>query len=161
MMKARVAAILVVLAFLSLIVIAYNFRFHNIPYLVYLNAHKLSEWEIPPPAYTDLTQSDFSGTPYEYVQACDIVREPIKISKATRAYDWFQQYFNYSQGHDTIKYYGDYYYIQIAYFPEVERTLGEHVLLWTINIGAVVAWAIFAYTFYLTCKRTSPKNRGM
>ncbi|MEM3458357.1 MAG: hypothetical protein QXN36_05840 [Candidatus Bathyarchaeia archaeon] len=159
MMNVRVAAILIVLAFLSLIVVAYNFQFHNIPYSVYLNTHKLSEWEIPPPTYTDLTQSDFSGSPYEYTIASDAVRDFIELPKLSSARYWFEEYFNYSKGHDIIKYYSDYYYIQIAYFPEVERTLGEHVLLWVINVGTVVAWAIFAYTLYLTYKQTTPPRK--
>lgn len=138
---------LLLLVFLTLAVIAYNFQFHNIPSSMFLNAYKLPEWEIPVD-YVDVTKDDgFRTWVIDYVIACNITRTSMKVGEYDLPYLWLKNASNSSKNYDmTIKYFDDFYFLQVRYYPDFQRTLVEHSVLWAINITTIVAWISFTLT---------------
>ena len=152
---------LILLLFLTLVVAAYNYQFHNIPCSMYLNAYKLSPSEeesghvqfylkLPslgiPHEYRDVTHDGgFRCCVIDYVKASDTVRDLIKIPKLSTAEWWLGNASNSSKGYDmTIQFFDDSYFLQVRYYPDFLRTHLEHEILWAINIVTVVAWLLFA-----------------
>ncbi len=135
---------LMLLASLTLTVVAYNYQFHYIPSSMFLNAYKLSEWEIPND-YVDVTEdNDFRVRVMDYVIACDTIRTGMKIEKYDSAYSWLKNVSNPSKSYDiTIKFFDDFYFLQVRYYPDFRRTQLEHGILWAINIVTLIAW-VFA-----------------
>jgi len=154
-MKPRISNLMLLLL-LALVVVAYNYQFHNVPNSVYLNAYKLSQEKLVesrltlpstgiPHLYKDLTEDgDFRVQALDYVEASDTVRDVIKIPQHSSAEWWLRNASNSSQGYDmTLKFFSDSYFIQVRYYPDLTRAPLEHELLWTINIAAMIAWALF------------------
>ena len=138
---------LLLLVFLTLTVIAYNFQFHNISSSMFLNAYKLPEWEIPV-GYVDVTKDDgFRTWVIDYVIACDITRTGMKIEEYDLPYLWLKNASSSSKNYDmAIKYFDDFYFLQVRYYPDFQRTSVEHGILWTINIITIVTWLYFILT---------------
>lgn len=152
---------LMLLVFLTLTVVTYNYQFHNIPYSMYLNAYKLPKSgftltlpKILPAEYMDVTNdTGFRVRVLEHVIACDIIRTGMKIKEYDIPYLWLKNAYNSSQGYDmTIKFYDDFYYLQVRYYPDFHRTGLEYGALWTINIVTVIAWFSFVVTRFLQRK---------
>lgn len=137
-------SMIVVLVVLTLTVAAYNYQFHNIPSSMFLNAYKLSEWEVPSD-YVDVTEdSGFRTWVIDYVIAGDTIRTGIKIEEHDLPYFWLKNASNSSKSYDmTIKFFDDFYFLQVRYYPDFQRTQLEHGILWTINIVTLIAW-VFA-----------------
>jgi hypothetical protein len=133
--------IIAVLVLLVLTVFAFNYQFHNIPRSMSLNARKLGEWEVPND-YLDVTEDgDFRTRVIDYVIACDIIRTGMKIEEYEPSYDWLKYA---SKNYDmTIKYFDDYYFLQVRYYPVFLRTTLEYTTLWVINIITLVACVLF------------------
>ena len=136
---------LLLLVFLTLTVIAYNYQFHNIPYSMWLNSYKLSQI---PYEYMDVTEDgDFRTRVIDYIIACDVIRTGMKIEEYGLPYDWLKNTSNSSKNYDmTIKYFDDFYFLQVRYCPDFQRTPAEHGVLWSINITTIVAWFYFILT---------------
>ena len=136
---------LLLLVFLTLTVVAYNFQFHNIPYSMWLNAHKLSQ---TPYEYADVTEDGvFRARVIDYIIACDVIRTGMKIEEYDLPYDWLKNASTASKNYDmTIKYFDDFYFLQVRYYPDFQRTPAEHGVLWIINITTIVAWFYFILT---------------
>lgn len=141
------------LLFLTLVVVAYNYQFHNIPSSMYLNAYKLPERgfclalpKILPAEYMDLTNDIvFRISVIDYVKASDTVRDLIKIPKLSTAEWWLENTSNSSKGYDmTIKFFDESYFLQVRYYKDYQRTILESNVLWTINIITIAAWVLFA-----------------
>jgi hypothetical protein len=117
---------------------------------MWLNAYKLPEWKIPPAEYIDVTNdTEFRACVIEYVKACDIVRTGMIIKEYDLPYDWLKRVSNSPKGFDmNIKFFDDYYFLQVRYFPDFYRTEPEHSILWSINIVTVVSWVLFAFTLW-------------
>jgi hypothetical protein len=136
---------LLLLMFLTLTVVAYNCQFHNIPYSMWLNAYKASQI---PYEYVDVTEdSDFRARVIDYIIACDVIRTGMKIEEYNLPYDWLKNASNPSKNYDmTIKYFDDFYFLQVRYYPDFQRAPAEHSVLWAINITTIVAWISFTLT---------------
>jgi hypothetical protein len=133
-MKKGIIAVLVLLA---LTVFVFNYQFYNIPRSMYLNARKLDESEVPN-YYLDVTEDgDFRTRVIDYVTACNIIRTGMKIEEYEPSYDWLNDG---SKNYDMIiKYFDDYYFLQVRYHLVFLRTTLEYTTLWVINIITVVA----------------------
>jgi len=138
-MKKSKIAVLVLFVFTVFVL---NYQFYNIPRSMYLNARKLDEWEVPND-YLDVTEDgDFRTRVIDYVTACDIVRTSYQIKEYEPPYDWLNDA---SKNYDmTIKYFDDYYFLQVRYYPVLLRTTVEYTTLWTINIITIVACSLFS-----------------
>jgi hypothetical protein len=136
---------LLLLAFLTLTALAYNYQFHNIPSYMFLNAYKLSQ---TPGEYADVTEDgDFRTRVIEYIIACDVIRTGMVIREYDLPYDWLKNASDSSRGYDmTIKYFDDFYFLQVRYYPDFQRTSIEHDILWAINIFVAVGWLYFVLT---------------
>ncbi|MDH7564733.1 MAG: hypothetical protein QHH24_07680 [Candidatus Bathyarchaeota archaeon] len=136
---------LLLLIFLTLTVVAYNYQFHNIPYSMWLNVYKLSQI---PYEYVDVTEDgDFRTRVIDYIIACDVIRTGTKIEEYDLHYDWLKNASNSSKGYDmTIKYFDDFYFLQVRYYLDFQRTPVEHGVLWVINITTIVACFYFILT---------------
>ena len=136
---------LLLLVFLTLAVVAYNFQFHNIPYSMWLNAYKLSQI---PYEYADVTEEGvFRARVIDYIIACDVTRTGMKIEEYDLPYDWLKNASTPSKNYDmTIKYFDDFYFLQVRYYPDFQRTPAEHGVLWIINLTTIVAWFYFILT---------------
>ena len=147
---------LTLLALLTGTVVAYNLQFRNIPYSMYLNAYKLPKRgfcltlpKILPAKYMDVTNdTGFICCVIDYVKASDTVRYLVKIPKLSTAEWWLENTSNSSKGYDmTIKFFDDFYFLQVRYYPYFHRTHLEYGALWTINIVTVIAWVSFVIQF--------------
>ena len=136
---------LLLLVFLTVTVVAYNFQFYNIPYSMWLNAYKLSQI---PYEYVDLTEDgDFRTRVIDYIIVCDVIRTGMKIEEYDLPYLWLKNASNSSKNYDmTIKYFDDFYFLQVRYYPDFQRTPAEHGVLWAINITTIVACFYFILT---------------
>jgi hypothetical protein len=136
------------LVFLTLTVVAYNYQFYNIPCSMWLNAHKLQFPMLTPSEYVDVTEdTKFCVQVFDYVRACDIIRTGMKIEEHDLPYEWLKNASNSSENYDMIiKYFDDYYFLQVRYYPDFKRTPIEHGILWTINIATITAWLYFILT---------------
>ena len=135
------------LVFLTMVVLAYNYQFFSVPSSLYLNAYKLPESgftltlpKILPSKYMDLTNdTDFRILVIDYVKASDTVRDLIEIPELSGAEWWLENASNSSKNYDmTIKFFDDSYFLQVRFYPDFQRTFLEHVALWTVNIVTVV-----------------------
>ncbi|MDH5634316.1 MAG: hypothetical protein OEY30_00665 [Candidatus Bathyarchaeota archaeon] len=136
---------LLLLVFLTLTVVAYNYQFHNIPSSMFLNAYKLSQI---PYGYVDVTEDGhFRAWVIDYIIACDVIRTGMTIEEYDLPYDWLKNASNPSKNYDmTIKYFDDFYFLQVRYYPDFQRAPAEHGVLWAINITTIVAWFYFVLT---------------
>jgi len=136
---------LLLLVFLTLVVVAYNFQFYNIPCSMWLNAYKLSQ---VPYEYVDVTEDgDFRVRVIDYIIACDVIRTGMKIEEYDLPYLWLKNASNSSKSYDmTIRYFDDFYFLQVRYYPDFQRTSVDYGILWTINITTIVAWLYFILT---------------
>jgi len=112
---------------------------------MWLNAYKLSQI---PYEYLDVTEDgDFRMRVIDYVIACDVIRTGMKIDENALPYLWLKNASNSSRNYDMIiKYFDDFYFLQVRYYPDFQRTPVEHGILWTINIITIGAWLYFILT---------------
>lgn len=168
---------LILLLFLTLVVVAYNYQFHSIPTCMFLNAYSLgppnrvTEFHITLPSlgilheYRDVTDdSGFRVRVLDYVIACDTIRTGIVIRDYDMPYDWLKNTVESPKGYDmTLEYYNETYFLQVRYYPDFLRTHLEHEILWAINIVTVVAWVLFAVSSIQKMKseRNVKKNESV
>jgi hypothetical protein len=112
---------------------------------MWLNAYRLPQI---PHEYVDVTEDDdFRARVIDYIIACDITRTGMKIEEHDLSYDWLKNASNSSRDYDmTIKYFDDFYFLQIRYYPDLQRTPTEHGVLWAINITTTATWLHFVLT---------------
>jgi hypothetical protein len=111
--------IVLVLVLLTLTVVAYNYQYYNIPYSMWLNAYKLHEWEIYSEGVDLTNDTDFRISTYDFVLASDGIREPVNIPELSSVEWWLKHASNSSEYDMTIKYYNDFYLLQIKYKPNI------------------------------------------
>ena len=151
--------LMLLLLLLTFTVGAYNYQFFNVPSSMYLNAYKLSlseeelgrvQFRITLPSqgipHLNLTDdSDFRIQAADYVVASDTVRDLVKIPDGSTAKSWLRNASNSSQGFDAnLQFFNDTYFLQVRYFPDLQRTPSEYNILWTIDGITIVAWVLSA-----------------
>jgi len=147
---------LLLLIFLTLTVVAYNFQFHNIPSSMFLNAYNLEPKRltyfhvtlpskgIPNLGFRNVTDDISFRVVLDYVIASDAISYPIKVPEHCSS--WFKDASNFPEYDITVKYYNDTYFLQVRYLPDFQRTPAEHEVLRAINITTIVAWFYFILT---------------
>lgn len=149
--------ILLVLVLLTLTVVAYNYQYYNIPYSMWLNAYELHEWEIYSDGVNLTNDTDFRISTYDFVLASDTIREPVNIPEHSSAEWWLKHASNSSEYDMTVKYYNDFYLLQVRYKPNIDRTSAEYTILWTINILTAITLLFFLVNLLLSRQKRGIK----
>ncbi|MEM2972427.1 MAG: hypothetical protein QW270_08440 [Candidatus Bathyarchaeia archaeon] len=136
-------------------VAAYNYQFYDVPRSMYLNAYNLCPERvtylhvtlpskgIPNLGFMDVTNdTDFNLSVLDYIAASDIISSPIKVDRSSAEW-WLKNISKFSEYDITLKYYNDTYFLQVRFLPDIERTITERFLIWTIDIMTVIAGLYF------------------
>ncbi|MEM2994473.1 MAG: hypothetical protein QXI91_00440 [Candidatus Bathyarchaeia archaeon] len=86
--------------------------------------------------------TDFNLSVLDYIAASDTISSPIKVDCSLAEW-WLKNLSKFSEYDMTLKYHNDTYFLQVRFLPDIERTITERFLIWTIDIITVIAGLYF------------------